>query len=656
LVGGRYTVIERIGKGAMGVVYKCHDTVLDRVVAVKQMVAEIDDDLQLRKRFTQEARSAARLNHGNIITIYELHESDSHLAIVMELLEGVDLATLIKHQTPLPLEARLNLMAQVCDGLAYAHAAGIVHRDIKPANLHVSPAGVVKILDFGIARLASSKMTSTGGLIGTPDYMSPEQVMAREVDARSDLFAIGAVLYELVAGVKPFKADSITALLMKIVREPHVPLAERVADLPDGISTLVERLLAKDPADRPDSAREVREALLALSTERPLFDAGTVSTLAKAVTDETLRPRTPRPPSRASVRSMPVAPADASSSKLASLAIEQGRALRQSGDLAGAMKVFRSVLELAPGNAEALAELEQMERAFAELTASRSGAAAALQAAVAASASTPPGLTATPSAAPTDGTRASSTPTAAAESRSRTGLIAAAALVVLVLVAGGVYAILSGGDEVEQPPLAMPAVPDETRTLPAPDPSPAAPTAGGATVIAPSAPAATVSAPTTPARSAPVTTESSARSTPAPSLEAAASTPPPAPEAPPVAPAPVAASEPEPAPPVKPAAPAVILEATVRHYHGRSLRRGLSRGYCDGTLQVLADGLHFRTATTSDGRKDDRTITFAEIEDVEVEDDRIFLETEEQNWEFGATVDLLKKVEQHIKAKRKDEG
>ena len=352
----------------MGVVYKCHDTVLDRVVAIKQMVGELDDDQALRARFTQEARSAARLNHPHIITIYELHESDSELAIVMELLEGVDLATLIRHKTPLSLDARLNMMAQVCDGLDYAHKAGIVHRDIKPANLHVSPAGVVKILDFGIARMAASKMTSTGGIIGTPDYMSPEQVMSGTIDARSDLFAVGAVLYELLSGTKPFAAGSITALLMKIMREPHEPLSARVPDLPSSVADLVDRLLAKPPDDRPASAREVYLSLMALATERPLFDSQTVATLSRAVTDETLRPRTPHPASRKSVRSASAA-RDASSAKLASLALAQGRTLRQSGDLAGAMKVFRSVLELAPGNPEALSELEAVERAVADLTA-----------------------------------------------------------------------------------------------------------------------------------------------------------------------------------------------------------------------------------------------------------------------------------------------
>ena len=212
--------------------------------------------------------------------------------------------------------------------------------------------------------------------------------MAGDVDARSNLFAVGAVLYELLSGSKPFKADSITALLMKIVHEPHVPLREQAPHLPVGASQLVERLLAKDPEDRPASAREVREALLGISTERPLFDASTVAILASAVTDKISR--APIPPTPAVSKAAAAAPAsaakDASSSKLASLAIERGRALRESGDLAGAMRVFRSVLGLAPGNAEALHELEEMEHAFAKVTASgraeAEGLAARLAAAV----------------------------------------------------------------------------------------------------------------------------------------------------------------------------------------------------------------------------------------------------------------------------------
>ena len=627
----------------MGVVYKCHDTVLDRVVAIKQMVGELDDDQALRARFTQEARAAARLNHPHIITIYELHESDTDLAIVMELLEGVDLATLIKHKAPLTLDARLNLMAQVCDGLDYAHKAGIVHRDIKPANLHVSPAGVVKILDFGIARMAASKMTSTGGIIGTPDYMSPEQVMSATIDARSDLFAVGAVLYELVSGGKPFAATSITALLMKIMREPHEPLSTRVPDLPQGVIDLVDRLLAKQPEDRPASAREVHATLLALATERPLFDAQTVSTLARAVTEETLRPRTPQPASRKSVRSVPAA-RDASSAKLASLALDQGRSLRQSGDLAGAMKVFRSVLELAPGNPEALGELEELERAVASLTATPRVDVSASQAGV--------------DAVPASGSAAADPATVSRSSVSPA--VVAAAAVLLLAVIGGVYAWLKRGDTpavtqtaaaIPQPATAIPqpATPSNRAPLAQPAPPQPAPSAVNPDAVAQprATPQAAPSVPAAPPRA----TRGSADSTRAAEPVVPAPAPPVTPSAPEPAP-PAAVPEPAIASPA-PAPEPPVAAAEVRHYHSRSLRRGFSRGYCDGTLQLLPDGIAFRTTSSSDGRRDDKRITFGEIEDVEIEDDRLFIEGEDENWEFGGTRDLLQRIRQHIRSNKK---
>jgi len=186
-IGGRYQVIESLGKGAMGVVYKAYDPVLDRVVAIKQMVAEIASNEELRQRFYVEARAAARLNHGNIVTIHELGEAEGEIYMVMELLEGVPLSAAISADTGLTLERRIDIIAQVSDGLDYAHQHGIVHRDIKPGNLHLTPAGIVKILDFGIARFGSIHMTATGVLIGTPDYVSPEQVRGEQVDARADL-------------------------------------------------------------------------------------------------------------------------------------------------------------------------------------------------------------------------------------------------------------------------------------------------------------------------------------------------------------------------------------------------------------------------------------------------------------------------------------
>ncbi len=371
-IGGRYAVVERLGKGAMGVVFKAHDPVLDRMVAIKKMTAEIHEDVEQRQRFYQEARSAARLNHRNIVTIYELHEIDGEMFIVMELLEGLDLATVIRRKIDLPLPARVSIVSQLCDGLHYAHQHGIVHRDIKPANLHLSPAGLVKILDFGIARLITSKMTMTGAVIGTPEYMSPEQVLGEGIDARADLFSVGAVFYELMSGRRPFEGDTVASVLLKIAREPHTPLRSHAPDAPDAIVSLIDRLMAKDPADRPASASAVMNELSRCTdsaSQESVAEATAI--IGEMVTTQTRLPRTPvpgssgaarAPSSRDGVPRTPSSKADGSAEvKLASLALERGRALRKSGDLAGAMQVFRSVLEASPANEEALQELQHLE-------------------------------------------------------------------------------------------------------------------------------------------------------------------------------------------------------------------------------------------------------------------------------------------------------
>ena len=663
----------------MGVVFKCHDNVLDRLVALKQLNADLDEDPHLRKRFIQEARAAARLNHRNIITIYALHEADTGSAMVMELLDGVDLATLLKGPEDLPLEVKLNIMAQVCDGLDYAHKRGVIHRDIKPANLYVSPDGVVKILDFGIARVAASRMTSSGGLIGTPDYMSPEQAVAGEIDARSDLFAVGAVLYELLAGARPFKADSITALLMKIVHEPHVPLRERSHQLPVGASELVERLLAKDPNARPSSAREVHHALLAISTEHPVLGGSTVAILAGAVTQ---RISTPIPPTPAVSRAAVVVPTSAvkddSSSKLASLAIERGRALRESGDLAGAMRVFRSVLELAPGNAEALGELEELEHAFAKMSGSspRGAGGSAPWQATAVQPRDPRTVPAATKNTPAQG-GVKSGPTLP-----RRGIVGAAIIAVVVLGSAAAYLGFSlrraadkgaasdapaasrqarehpalTSSKVESPP-AIPSPPAVSTTPPVfTPPSSTSSHAPASAAPAPAPPVRTVPPPPndgavrrTPSRSTAADSDTRLKG-PSPAHPTAAApvpaTFPAAPSPPPVS---TTAAEPRPSPVAPPSARVL----TVRHFHARSLRRGFARGFCDGTLQLLPDGLHFKTTSTSDGRVDDKKITFKEIEDFEIDGDRISIDTDDQDWEFSGPADVLNLIDQHIKANKK---
>ena len=196
---GRYRVVQRIGRGAMGVVYAAEDDHLGRRVAIKLMLGAFDEDPELRERFFREARITGQLAHRNIVTVFDLGEEGSRPFIVMELLEGQPLGDFLRSGAGPSLDMRLDLMAQVCAGLQSAHAAGVVHRDIKPNNLHVLRDGTLKLLDFGVARLASSNLTANGMLLGTPEYMSPEQARGQKMDARSDVFSASGVFYYIWA-------------------------------------------------------------------------------------------------------------------------------------------------------------------------------------------------------------------------------------------------------------------------------------------------------------------------------------------------------------------------------------------------------------------------------------------------------------------------
>ena len=252
---GRYRVVGRLGKGAMGVVFSAYDDVMERSVAIKMMMADVQDDPETSARFFREAHAAGQLVHRNIITIFDLGDEDGRPYIVMELLEGQMLGDYLKRPEGVQLEDRISLMLQVCDGLRLAHAKGIFHRDIKPGNLHVTAAGDLKILDFGIARLATSSMTMSGLIVGTPDYMSPEQACGREVDQRSDIFSAGAVFYLMVTGRKPFAAQGLPAVLMKVQNEDPLPIRETEA--PPALAAAIMKAMAKDPAARYQSAPEL---------------------------------------------------------------------------------------------------------------------------------------------------------------------------------------------------------------------------------------------------------------------------------------------------------------------------------------------------------------------------------------------------------------
>jgi len=260
---GRYQVIERVGKGGMGVLFRGMDPVLDREVAIKLMLVDFsDDEEQMRPRFYVEARAAAKLQHRNIVTVFEFAEEGNTPFIVMEFLRGTSLSARMISPLPLPLDAKLDIISQLCDALHYAHEQGVVHRDVKPANVFLLTDGTVKLLDFGIAKMTTSTLTRQGDVLGSASYMSPEQVRGSDtVDGRADIFSVGVVLYELLTGRKPFDADQPTATIVKILNEDPTPIESLAPELPAQLVAAVNRALAKDPDDRFATAGELSKEL-----------------------------------------------------------------------------------------------------------------------------------------------------------------------------------------------------------------------------------------------------------------------------------------------------------------------------------------------------------------------------------------------------------
>ncbi len=245
---GRYEITGRLGKGAMGVVYSARDAMMERSVAIKVMMADLEDDPETSSRFYREARSAGQLMHPNIITIFDMGQENGRPYIVMEFLDGETLNKYITRPEAADVEIKIELMIQICQGLHAAHSNGIFHRDIKPGNLLVRSNGDLKIVDFGIARLASSSMTASGLIMGTPDYMSPEQARGQDIDQRSDIFSAGAVFYFILTGRKPFAAPDLAAVLLKVQTEEPLPI--RDSEAPLTLAKIVMKALAKNPADR----------------------------------------------------------------------------------------------------------------------------------------------------------------------------------------------------------------------------------------------------------------------------------------------------------------------------------------------------------------------------------------------------------------------
>ncbi len=281
---GKYRIVARIGKGAMGEVYKAKDPLLNRFVAIKTIAPGLAADADFRHRFKKEAQSAAALSHPNIVTIFDFGEEDGIVYMAMELLEGRDLRELIRSRSVL-LGDKLAIMEQICDGVGSAHARGIVHRDLKPGNIHVQPNGQVKILDFGLARLGDSDITRTGTVMGTPNYMSPEQIRGQKVDARSDIFALGSVFYELLSYHRPFEAGSDHDVRIQIAERPPEPIRKWAPDVPGALVAVVERALAKDPARRFADAGEMGRAL---ATARNVIEGETVTEPGRPDTDPTI--------------------------------------------------------------------------------------------------------------------------------------------------------------------------------------------------------------------------------------------------------------------------------------------------------------------------------------------------------------------------------
>lgn len=293
---GKYRVEERVGRGGMGTVYRALDQTLHREVAIKVLNAELDDP-EIAKRFRAEAITVAKLNHPGIATIYELFEHDGQWLMVMEFVRGETLERLIERSGPLPLERAVELTAQTLTALAHAHALGVVHRDLKLPNLMLTEAGNVKIMDFGIARVSGSDhLTSVGFTMGTPAYMAPEQVLGKDVDARTDLYAMGVVLFRLITAQLPFKGDTPFALANSHVHDMPTPIRVLRGGLPEWLEAVVARVLAKAPADRFQTAAQFRDALLQHhtgSTTARLFDS-------MAATSKTPTPAFPLPTPSAS--------------------------------------------------------------------------------------------------------------------------------------------------------------------------------------------------------------------------------------------------------------------------------------------------------------------------------------------------------------------
>ena len=283
---GRYEIVAELGKGAMGVVYRANDPMLNRMVAIKTINTEEaghEGMAEYEARFYTEAKAAGGLNHPNIIIIYDIGKSGHLVYMAMEYIEGRELREMLADGKPLPVPQAVDIAAQVADGLAYAHQHQVVHRDIKPANIMITPDGRAKIADFGIARMRSSETrTQTGVILGSPKYISPEQVVGKRADHRSDIFSLGVILYECITGSTPFNGEGLSALMYQITNHDPAPPSASNPQVPVMLDYIIAKVLAKAPEARyqsaADFANDLRECKAQILTGQPGTGAGLVTT------------------------------------------------------------------------------------------------------------------------------------------------------------------------------------------------------------------------------------------------------------------------------------------------------------------------------------------------------------------------------------------
>jgi serine/threonine-protein kinase len=260
LILGGYRVVRALGRGSMGVVYEATETATGRRAALKTLSTELARDPGLRERFVREARVGMALHHPNIVEVYEAGEANGQPYLAMEYLDGTDLEKLLR-ETELSLEWKLDLLRQICEGLGHAHEHGIVHRDVKPGNVWVKPGGDLKLVDFGLARVSHSTLTERGVVLGSVHYIAPEQIEGGPVDHRADIFSVGAVAYEMLAGRRPFEGTTLTSVMLRITQGPPDASALPPSPYSPRLEAIVMRALATKSVDRYDSLADMRRDL-----------------------------------------------------------------------------------------------------------------------------------------------------------------------------------------------------------------------------------------------------------------------------------------------------------------------------------------------------------------------------------------------------------